>query len=352
MAEIRRSSRAPATSRARPGGRIGGRIGALLTVMAALASGSSAQALVINASYDASVNSAPGGFKTAFQNAIGFFQSTYSDPISISIGVGWGEVGGSAVASGALGESETYLASSNYSQVRNALASDHKSAADATAVASLPAADPTGGKPELLATAEAKALGLRSGGGTDGFVGFDASAPWTFNTGNRAVSGAFDFIGVAEHEISEVMGRMADVGTFYNALTPLDLFRYSAPGARALTAGNNQYFSINGGSTSLNYFGGPGGDLGDWAGNTIDAYNAFAYSGVMLPVSPNDITEMDVLGYDLGSQPSGHRRARTTGTAGAGFGAQAADVPEPASLLLLATALLGLGFRRRRRSGG
>src|SRR5207249_4355302 len=83
--------------------------------------------------------------------------------------------------------------------------------ADMTAVGSLPVTDPTGGRRELMATAEAKALGLRSSGGTDGFVGFDATARWTFDPNNRAMSGAFDFLGVAEHEFSEVLGRSADL---------------------------------------------------------------------------------------------------------------------------------------------
>jgi hypothetical protein len=59
-----------------------------------------------------------------------------------------------------------------------------------------------------MATAEAKALGLRSGGGTDGVVSFDATAPWTFDPTNRAAAGHYDLIGVAEHEISEVPGTL------------------------------------------------------------------------------------------------------------------------------------------------
>src|SRR5437868_12427363 len=102
--------------------------------------------------------------------------------------------------------------------------------------------------------------------------------------------------GVAEHEISEVLGRIADLGSIGGTLDPLDLFRYSAPNTGALSVGNGQYFSIDGGYTNLNTFNGArGGDVGDWAGYTIDAFNAGARSGVTLPISAADIIEMDVL---------------------------------------------------------
>jgi hypothetical protein len=60
-----------------------------------------------------------------------------------------------------------------------------------------------------MSNAEAKALGLLAGNATgiDGYVGFNNSANYTFNPNNRAVAGEYDFIGLALHEITEVMGR-------------------------------------------------------------------------------------------------------------------------------------------------
>lgn len=323
----------------------------LAAAAAVLGLSCSAQALVINASYDMSVNGAPAGFKSALQTAIGFFQSTFSDPITINIGFGWGEVGGYSIGSGALGQSQTYLVGYyTYGQVRTALIADSKSSADATAVASLPARDPTGGRRELMSTAEAKALGLRSGGGTDGFVGFNTTAPWTFDPTNRAASGEYDLIAVAEHEISEVLGRTADLGTFNSALEPLDLFRYSGRGVRALSPGNGQYFSIDGGVTNLDTFNGTGGgDLGDWAGFTIDAFNAAARPGMLLPISSADITALDVIGYDVRPGSAGSGAPLAGGTIGSSSGGQLDPVPEPGTLALL-TAMLGLGLLARSRT--
>jgi hypothetical protein len=325
-------------------------LAATLSAVASLTSGSAA-ALVINASYDTSVNSAPGAFKTAFQSVIDFFQRTFIDPITVNIGVGWGEVGGSSVSAGALGQNQTYLVSSNYGQVRNALIADAKSSADSSAVSSLPSADPTGGRRELMATAEAKALGLFNGTGTDGFVGFASAARWTFDPNNRAVSGAYDFFGVAEHELSEILGRTADLGSFYSASEPLDLFRYSEPNTRALTPGNGQYFSIDGGVTNLNTFNGTaGGDYGDWAGYTIDAFNAAARSGALLPISSADITALDVIGYDVSPGLVTSGTSPTGGIAASRTSSQLEPVPEPGSLALLSAALLGLALVAGKRS--
>ena len=62
----------------------------------------------------------------------------------------------------------------------------------------------------------------------------------------------------------------------------MDLFRYSAPGKRDLTASaSTAYFSINSGTTDLdNWNTNPSGDIGDWAASAgTDAYLAFSPSG-------------------------------------------------------------------------
>ena len=115
-----------------------------------------ARALLFNVSYDASVANAPVAFQAAFQNATSFYQSTYTDPITINIDVGWGEIDGNPLTPGNLGQSRTNQPGNfSYSQVRSALISDAKSAADFQAVSTLRAADPTSGRAFRMSDAEA-----------------------------------------------------------------------------------------------------------------------------------------------------------------------------------------------------
>jgi Hint domain len=104
------------------------------------------------------------------------------------------------------------------------------------------------------------------------------------------------------------MGRISGIGDGTDS--PMDLFRYSAPGERDLSAGSTSsnstaYFSIDGGDTNLGTWNNvlAKGDLGDWDGPNgpipDDAYNASSNPGVINTISANDLTLMNVLGYDL-----------------------------------------------------
>jgi hypothetical protein len=312
----------------------------LLAGMASFALNYPAGALTFTVNFGTSITSlADVALRNNIENginaAVGFYSSTFTDPINITLDFGWGEIGGSPLPANALGASGAAIDQSGpytYNQVRTQLITDNSSADDATAVASLPAADPTGGANVNMATAEARAIGLAGTilpGNPDGRIGFASTQPYTFDPNNRAVAGDYDFIGVAEHEIAETMGRFAELNQF-NFLSPLDLFRYTGLNTRQLTAPAGPpcgFFSIDSGATSINSFNcGNEGDLGDWSGATVDSYNAFATLGAALLVSPGDIREMNVIGYDL------------------------AVVPEPGSLGLLGAALFGFGLYRRNRS--
>jgi hypothetical protein len=260
--------------------------------------------LTFNLSYDSSTSTAPAGFFTAFQAAINFYETNYADLITINLHVGWGEINGHSLNAGNLGQSETFQpAFYTYSQIRAALMSDAKSPDDATAVANLPATDPTGGASFTMANAEAKALGLLAGNATgiDGYVGFATNSSYTFDLNNRAVPGKYDFFALASHEITEIMGRygLGQNGQSSGLYCPIDLFRYLSAGHPDLVPTNGAYFSIDGGHTVINTFHGTGGgDLSDWLGSTLDSYNEALTQGQKLNISAGDLTEMDVLGYD------------------------------------------------------
>lgn len=268
----------------------------------------SALGVSFNLLFDASTASAPAAFFTAFHDAVSFYESEFSDPITVNMAVGWGEIAGGNLNPSDIGESLTRQQGLfTYSQVRTALMNDGKTGADALALSTLGIVDPTHGRPFLMSNAEAKALGFLAGNapGMDGWVGFRTTVPYSFDASNRSQPGAFDFIGLAEHEISEVMGRygMTQNGVS-SAVSPLDLFRYTLPGSLDLIPQNGAYFSIDGGNTVLNTFNGTGGgDLSDWLGVTADSYNAFLRLGQQLNVSAGDITEMDVIGYDAVPEP-------------------------------------------------
>ena len=158
--------------------------------------GSASSGLGINVSYDTSVSKAPAGFKTVVSQVVQFFQSHFNDPVTVNINVGYGEVGGSRLGAGALGESETNLIPVAYSQLTQALKADAKDNADSSAVASLPATDPTGG-PYWVTTAQGKALGLLGAStSVDGCAGF--SAPKHLRLKRSGVSaGQYDFLGLS-----------------------------------------------------------------------------------------------------------------------------------------------------------
>jgi len=269
--------------------------------------------MIINFTFDSSVNSAPAGFVASLNAVAQYLESQFTNPITINIDVGYGEVDGHILEQGALGESETFLNQYSYSQVRNALIANAVSPDQISAANSLPASDPTpGGSGHYwVSTAEAKAIGLSgASSANDGFVGFastNQNVKFTYNTtnGGPVASGTYDFFGVAAHEITEVLGRAllvgGTIGTTGNSYEPLDLFHYSGPGKPIFSGTTAGYFSPDAGASNLDNFNtNTGGDFGDWAASAgNDAFLAFSNSGVPNPVSAADLREMNVLGYDI-----------------------------------------------------
>ncbi|HLX71639.1 MAG TPA: NF038122 family metalloprotease [Verrucomicrobiae bacterium] len=269
----------------------------------------SLHAFTIKATYDSSVTSLTNAaqIESAFAAAVATFQSLYTNNATINITVYWGP-GGPFTNGINLSRSFLTVFGTSYPQITNALFMSRASAADTNSVASLPATDPTGGGPWWMPRAQIKVLGLPISGVSpndsvnDGAVGFTSNAVYALDPANRAVAGEYDFIGAAQHEISEVLGRIT-LGLQTNVgFLPFDLFRFTNNAARSFDPNaNNAYFSVDNGATALNFYytNANLGDIQDWkSGITPDAYDAFVPEGVVLPISTVDIATLDVLGYN------------------------------------------------------
>jgi hypothetical protein len=293
---------------------------AILALM--LVAASTASALTINLEFQTNAQYNAAGLdaaaitamKAACNSAAAQFTSRYSDPINVNIKVT------ASPGTGDLGSSTTpFDTVDTYNNLRAAFASDSKTADDATTVGaggSLPTgADPVPGPHMFNVTrAQAKALGLRTDDmQNDGTFNFGGGQPWTFDPNNRNVAGKFDFIGVAMHEYSEIMGRNSLMGDNLGTGTPqyvaMDLFHYAGAGMRSFGKGPGRSFSFNNGTSLLIAFNdntANGGDLQDWAGPAPDSFNAAGPPGEQDDLTPVDLQNMDVIGYDRGTAgPSG-----------------------------------------------
>ena len=273
--------------------------GAASGSLQSVAGGTQSTGLNINIIWDSSVANAPAAFKSVVESVVQFYESEFSNPVTLNINVGWGEVGGSPLGSSDLGESESFLEPFSYSQIVSALTQNASSSAQVSAVNSLPS---SGNGSYYLTLAEATALGLATGTATlDGDVGFNSSYSYSYsNTNTGAVpAGEYDLYGVVAHELSEVMGRISLL-TFSNAYSGMDLFRYAAKGVLSTNPSQSAYFSDNGGASNLNSFNASaGGDLGDLSSSAgSNAFDAFSGSGSIEPITSNDLTMMNVLGYE------------------------------------------------------
>ena len=256
----------------------------------------------INVTYESSTAAAPSGFVTAFNAAVQYFENLIQNPVSVNISVGWGEVQGIALGSNAECENlETWQSGYSYSQVAAALNS-----VGAAGASALPPADPTNGAQFTMTSAQAKALGLVAANApiTDGWIGFSSNANYDFDTNpsDAVTPGAYDFFGIAIHELSQVLGRQITEGAG-GQYSPMDLFHFSAPGVRDLNSVGG-YFSVDAGATDINNFNvnTNWGDPGEWVNSADNVFDTTSYPGEPMPLTAGDLTVMQSLGWTLSPQ--------------------------------------------------
>jgi hypothetical protein len=324
-----------------------------------------------------------------FAAAGSLWSSLFTDNVTVNVNINF-----AALSAGTLGETGSSNRSFSYTQVYNALKNDRSSADDNTAVNNLskgstfnmllnrtanspkgfgsatPYLDNDGdanNKTINLTTANAKALGLQSNGTSiDASIAFSNLFTWDFNRSNGITSGAFDFVGIAAHEIGHALGFMSGVdildgnssSTYYNDnqftyVSPLDLFRYStdSKNVKAIdwTADKREkYFSLDGGVTKIATFStgdifGDGRQNSHWKDNLgLGIMDPTSAPGELLNITENDKRAFDVIGWNRRTASSSTNSpvflreinpnpiARITSSASA---VDATSVPEPANWL-------------------
>ena len=312
----------------------------------------SVEALQINPVYDSSVTSRSdfSQIKSAFGQAGDAWSNVLSDNVTINIRVSWGSVGGYVLGNGTLGGSlDSLYGYFTYSQMKGWLSSDASTDSDKTANKNLPVSTVAGNK-FVLASAQAKALGLISGKNTayDGYIGFGNGSKYDYNRSDGISAGYFDFVGLAMHEIDHVLGHFSGIGDGY--ATAFDLFRCSN-GGPSFSNSAASYFSIDGCKTNLANFNNTGsGDRDDWASSpsSTDVQGAFLFPGIQYAISTADITALDVIGW--GAKTSGGFSLSLAQFGSVSKAVDPSAVPEPSTLAMVAVGMIGFWLVRRPRS--
>ncbi len=314
----------------------------------------------------------PGGMSASalagFNAAAARYESAFSDPITVSVDIFYGNIVPGA-GNDPLGSTSSFFGTAALSSVETLLTADATTADDTTAVANLPGGTLThltngAGTPPVVVTdnnanadnttlrftiANARALGFAVAPGTDGTISFSDEFSWDFDP-TDGIGGSFDFVGVAAHEIGHLPGFTSGVdrvdyftgagagayapedGSAY--LTVLDIYRYSvasaAVSANDSTTENVSFFSLDGGTTNLGLFSqgvanGDGRQASHWKDSLgLGLMDPTAAPGEIVGFTALDLLAFDAIGFD--------------------------PVPEPGTFALYGLAALGfVGASRRRR---
>jgi PEP-CTERM motif len=350
---------------------------ATLAGAAALVASGASHALTFNFTFVAGTSAQA---QQAFIDAGNRWSALFNDNVTLDL-----TVGQTALNPGVLASAGSTRSTFSYTNFKNALTADQLTANDNLAVANLPAGssvnmlinrtsdNPNGAgsaTPYLdnngsannstirITNANAKALGLAPQlqtigncvGNCDASITFATAFTWDYDPSNGITPGAYDFVGIATHEIGHALGFISGVdildinstGTFFGSdqftfVNSLDLFRFSAASIAAGGLGtidwsaNNtaKYFSLDKGTTvgagfSLGRTWGDGQQASHWKDSLgLGIMDPTAGTGELLAISNNDRVALDVIGWNL------------------------APIPEPSTYAMFGLGLLGLAWRRR-----
>jgi hypothetical protein len=357
-----------------------------------------ARALTIIVNYDTSVTNlgntgsvTTGDVETAFDTVATAFGSALSNTGTITVGVGWGEVNGSALPAGDISLSKNNI-TGPYPFAANPGTVSLSSLLSGTG-AVLPSSNPAGNAKYYIPDAQAVGLGLtvappaspilsstELAPGTlvachcDSYIGFSSASHFSFGTtvaqaGRSIASGTYDFIGAAEHEMEEVLGRTSALNASTAYASPLDAFRYTQVvqnGTTVVTSSFTQaattgvYASIDGGTTALGLLNNASanGDYNDWAvpnpNTNTDAQGASMPTGTPVGLSISDQDLLGALGWSFNPAATAPLFSAANQPLGAAASVIASSgtvaTPEPATLAVFAAALAALPLTRRRRT--
>lgn len=283
-----------------------------------------------------------------FTTAGNLWSSRLTDNVTVNVNINF-----TALSAGTLGEASSTTNFYSYDRAYSALNTDRTSSDDNLAVQKLPttsafnlllnrtANNPNGvgsASPYLdndgdannrtinMTNANAKALGLLGNtNSADASISFSNSFAWDFNQNDGISGGAFDFVGIATHEIGHALGFISGVdildgnstSQFYNDnqftyTSPLDLFRYSdeSKNANAIDGtadARDKYFSLDGGVTKIASFStgslfGDGRQASHWKDNLgLGLLDPTGAPGELLSISENDLRAFDAIGWNRGS---------------------------------------------------